>query len=157
VHHEYLHKEQTDPRRTFVEKLIKLCGVAGHIIVYNQSFEIARNNDLARDFPEYAPALNIINSRVVDLLEPFKKRWLYNPNQKSSASIKAVLPAFTDLSYDDLKISHGGDAMLQYAEFVNGNLPDGELLALWDNLTEYCKQDTYAMKLLLDILRKVVE
>jgi len=154
VHHEYLHKEQTDPRRLFAEKLIELCGVDGHVIVYNQSFEIARNNDLASDFPEYAPALNAINSRVIDLLEPFRKRWLYNPNQKSSASIKAVLPAFTDLSYDDLEISHGGDAMLQYNAFINGILPETEQPALWDNLIEYCKQDTYAMVLLLDVLRK---
>ena len=126
----------------------------GHVIVYNQSFEIARNNDLARDFPEYATALNAINSRIIDLLEPFKKRWLYNPNQKSSASIKAVLPAFTDLSYDDLEISHGGDAMLQYNAFINGSLPEAEQPALWDNLIEYCKQDTYAMVLILDVIRK---
>lgn len=155
VHHEYLHKEQTDPRRFFAEKLIDLCGVDGHVIVYNQSFEIARNNDLARDFPEYATALNAINSRVIDLLEPFRKRWLYNPSQKSSASIKTVLPAFTDLSYDDLEISHGGDAMLQYNSFINGSLPETEQPALWKNLVEYCKQDTYAMVLLLEVLIKI--
>ena len=126
------------------------------MIVYNQSFEIARNNDLARDFPEYASAMTAINARVIDLLLPFKSRWLYHPNQKSSASIKAVLPAFTDLSYDELEIAHGSDAMLQYGAFVNGNLPEGELPALWDNLTEYCQQDTYTMKLLLDVLKKVV-
>ena len=66
-----------------------------------------------------------------------------------------MLPAFTDRSYDDLEISHGGDAMLQYAEFVNGTLPEDDLPSLWDNLTEYCKQDTYAMKLLLDVLTEV--
>ncbi len=153
IHHEYLHKEPTDPRRALAERLIELCGSDGHIIVYNQSFEIARNNDLARDFPEHASAMNAINARIIDLLLPFKSRWLYHPDQKSSASIKAVLPAFTDLSYDDLEISHGGDAMLQYAAFVNGTFSEVELPALWDNLTEYCKQDTYAMMLLLDVLR----
>ena len=153
VHYEYLHKEQTDPRPSFTEQLVELCGHDGHVIVYNQSFEIARNNDLARDFPEYSTALNAINSRVIDLLEPFKKRWLYNPSQKSSASIKAVLPAFTDLSYDDLEISNGGDAMMQYNAFINGNLPEDELSTLWDNLTEYCKQDTYAMVLLFNVLK----
>ncbi len=157
VHNEYPHKEQTDPRRVFAEKLIELCGVDGHVIVYNQSFEIARNNDLARDFPEYTTALNAINSRVVDLLELFKKRWLYSPSQKSSASIKVVLPAFTDLSYDDLEISHGGDAMLQYNAFINGKLAESELSLLWDNLTEYCKQDTYAMFLLVQALIEKVK
>lgn len=155
VHHEYLHKEQTDPRRAFAERLIDLCGHDGNIIVYNQSFEIARNNDLARDFPEYAAAINAINTRIIDLLLPFKSRWLYHPDQKSSASIKSVLPAFTDISYDDLEISHGGDAMLRYTAFINGSLPEGDLSALWNNLTKYCKQDTYAMVLLLQNLRGV--
>ncbi len=107
---------------------------------------------MARDFPEYAAAIEAINARIIDLLVPFKKRWLYHPDQKSSASIKAVLPAFTDLSYDDLEIAHGGDAMLQYGAFLNGSFPEDDLPSLWENFTAYCKQDTYAMKLLLDVL-----
>lgn len=157
MHHEYLHKEQTDPRRDFAEKLVELCGSEGTVLVYNQAFEISRNNELAKEFPEYAAAIQSINARVLDLFVPFKKRWLYNPSQNSSASIKAVLPAFTDLNYDDLEIGHGGEAMRQYGAFINGSLPESELPTLWDNLTEYCKQDTYAMVLLLQALRKVTE
>jgi len=83
---------------------------------------------------------------------PFKKRWLYHPNKNSSASIKAVLPTFTDLSYDDLEISHGGEAMRQYGAFMAGELKETLWPALWNDLTEYCKQDTYAMVLLLGVL-----
>ena len=157
VHHEYLHKEQTDPRRAFAEKLVELCGNEGSVLVYNQAFEIARNNELANDFPEHAAAIQAINARVLDLLVPFKSRWLYHPNQNSSASIKAVLPAFTDLNYDDLEIGHGGEAMRQYGAFMSGDLHESLWPDLWDNLTEYCQQDTYAMVVLLDVLRKVVE
>lgn len=156
VHHEYLHKERIDPRHAFAEKLIDLCGDNGTVLVYNQAFEIARNNDLARDFPEYAQSLQAINSRIVDLLVPFRKRWLYHPDQASSASIKAVLPAFTDRSYDDLEISDGNKAMMQYGAFMAGELDESLWPDLWSNLTEYCKQDTYAMVLLLDVLTECV-
>lgn len=154
-HHEYLHKDRTDPRRAFAERLIELCGNDGTILVYNQAFEIPRNNELARDFPDFANAIQAINARVLDLLMPFKKRWLYHSNQKSSASIKAVLPAFTDISYDGLEISDGSEAMLQYRAFLKGIMDDGDSSDMWNNLTEYCKQDTYAMKLLLDVLIKI--
>lgn len=101
------------------------------MLVYNQAFEIARNNELTRDFPEYADAIEAINARVLDLLVPFKSRWLYHPNQNSSASIKAVLPAFTDLSYDDLEIGHGGEVMRQYGAFMSGDLKE----SLWPDLS----------------------
>jgi len=152
LHHEFLHKERTDPRPHFIKNLIGLCGQKGSVIVYNQAFEIARNNELAKDFPQYASKINSITERMVDLLVPFKNRWLYHPDQKSSASIKAVLPCFTDHHYGDLEIGHGGEAMLQYGAFVNGSLENDDLPSLWDNLSEYCRQDTYAMKLLLDRL-----
>jgi len=84
THHEFLHKDRSDPRRNFAEKLVELCGDKGTVLVYNQSFEIARNKELAQDFPEYADAIQAINARVVDLLEPFKQRWLYHPNQHST-------------------------------------------------------------------------
>lgn len=153
THHEFLHKDRSDPRRNFAKKLVELCGDRGTVLVYNQSFEIARNKELAQDFPEYADAIQAINARVVDLLEPFKQRWLYHPNQHSSASIKAVLPCFTDLSYTDLEISNGGEAMLQYKDFIAGKMPESEIDDLWQNLSAYCEQDTYAMVLLLDVLK----
>lgn len=157
VHDEYLHKERTDPRRAFAERLIELCGHEGTVLIYNKAFEIARNNELAKDFPDLAADIQAINARVLDLLVPFKKRWLYHPNQNSSASIKAVLPTFTDLDYKDMKISHGGEAMLQYGNFMKGLIEAADLEELWQNLIAYCKQDTYGMVLLLDVLREYGE
>lgn len=156
VHYEYLHKAQTDPRRAFAKKLIKRCGSNGTILVYNQEFEAARNRDLAREYPEFALALVAINSRMIDLQIPFTKRWLYHPNQSSSLSIKAVLSAFTNLNYEDMEIGDGVEAMQEYSAFMQGEVGDGENLDLWSNLTEYCKQDTYAMVLLLGILHQQI-
>ena len=85
---------------------------------------------------------------------PFEKRWLYHPKQYGSASIKAVLPCFTDLSYENLNIANGGEAMNQYAAFIQGNIPTQKQAKLWEDLTTYCKLDTYAMVKLMDVLYK---
>ena len=154
THHEYLHKERTDPRPTFIKQLIQYCGNKGTVLVYSQAFEYKRNEELADNFPEYADAINAINARIIDLLIPFKQRWLYHPKQRSSASIKAVLPAFTDQSYEDTNISHGEAAMVQYHTFMKGLTNTADQETLWWNLTDYCQRDTYAMVLLLDVLRK---
>lgn len=153
VHHEFLHKERNDPRPFFVKRLVELCGDKGTILVYNQAFEMTRNRELMQNFPAFAEALQKINNRVVDLLVPFKNRWLYHPDQKGSASIKAVLPAFTNLGYADLEIGNGGEAMRQYSAFMSGALEPESCPQLWNNLSIYCKQDTYAMVEMLNILR----
>ena len=153
-HYEFLHKDASDPRRAFAEDLIRLCEGRGSIIVYNQTYEKTRNKELADLFPDLSDQLAAINDRMVDLLVPFRNLWLYDPCQHGSASIKAVLPAFTDLSYADLEIGNGGEAAMKYEVFARGDCPADELPSLWENLSRYCEQDTYAMVLLLDVLKK---
>ena len=48
-HFEFLHKEPTDPRLDLTERLIPLCGNRGSIVVYNKSFEVTCNRDLAKE------------------------------------------------------------------------------------------------------------
>ncbi len=153
-HFEFIHKECSDPREHFTEALTRLCGKSGSIIVYNQAFEMTRNRELAEFLPNYAKKLHSINERVVDLMIPFRKRWLYSPKQKSSASIKYVLPAFTELSYANMAIANGQDAMDAYTAFAKGIYPPQELPALWNNLSKYCELDTLAMVELLNVLRE---
>ena len=156
-HHEFIHKDASDPRRVMSEALIDLCGNRGSVIVYNASFEKGRNNALADNFPEFADDLLAINNRMIDLLVPFKKRWLYHPAQKSSASIKAVLPAFTDISYEKLGITNGAEAAMLYQQFAKGNISDKDIEHLWHDLSKYCEMDTLAMVRLMAVLRETVE
>ncbi len=156
-HHEFLHKETTDPREAFVQSLIATCGDRGSVIVYNRPFEASRNRDLAEDFPEYAAALIAINERMVDLMIPFKNRMVYRPEQQSSYSIKRVLPAFVpELSYKDMAIGDGSAAMEIYLRFAKGNYPADQLDDLWANLSAYCELDTLAMVKLLDVLKSKI-
>ena len=156
THHEFLHKERTDPRHAFIQTLISLCGTKGSIVTYSQTFEEGVNRVLIESFPEYAAVLGAINARMVDLLLPFKNRWLYHPDQQSSASIKKVLPAFTDLSYEGMSIGNGQDASQKYMDFMQGKLSPEATESLWQALTEYCGLDTLAMKMLMDVLHQKI-
>jgi hypothetical protein len=149
----YLHWQQTDPREEFVEQLLKQCGTSGPIIVYNKAFEAGCVAALAEVFPQHAAALLALNERMVDLLVPFKQRWLYHPKQNGSASIKAVLPAFTDKSYEELDIAEGSAASDQYMAFMLGKLADSEKEKLYSDLIAYCEMDTHAMVELMRIAR----
>lgn len=151
-HIEFLHQERSDPRRALAEALVKSCGEKGSIVVYNQAFEMTRNKELAELFPDLAADLLDINERVIDQLIPFRSRALYSYKQKSSASIKYVLPAFSDLSYKGMNIANGGEAMSKYLAFLEGSQTEEESKQMFADLLKYCGQDTYAMVLLMKVL-----
>ena len=151
-HFEFLHQEKSDPRKDFIHSLVNNCGDNGSIIVYYEPFEKSRNKELAKDFSEYSKPLLNLNERIIDLMVPFKKKYIYSPKQESSNSIKKVLPAFTDLSYQNLEIKSGGDAMDIYADFIKGKINLDQKLT--KNLLEYCKLDTYAM---VELLQKIAK
>lgn len=153
-HLEFLHQKRSDPRRALAEALVKGCGKKGSVVVYNQQFEKTRNKELAALFPDLSTDILAINERVVDQLIPFRNRYLYSPKQNSSASIKYVLPAFSDLSYKGMNIANGGDAMSKYLAFMEGKQTPEESKQMFADLLKYCGQDTYAMVLLMDVLYK---
>ena len=146
-----------DPRPGFLEALQSCLGPSGSIVSYNSGFETARLRDLIASFPS-ADWIDSILPRFAeaDLLKPFQKFALYHPSQHGSASIKAVLPAFTDLSYDDLTIQEGGTASNQFLRLLKGQVPAQEISGLRDSLLRYCERDTYAMVKLVEKLRFMV-
>jgi len=154
-HHEFLSIEKSDPREALTKSLVSLCGSKGSIIVYNRGFEAGCNRRLGAAFPNYEEALNELNERMVDLLTPFKKRWLYSPAQNGSASIKNVLPSFSKLDYEELEIGGGGEASSSYQAFVEDKLSSEESVSLFENLSKYCSLDTYAMVVLIEKLREI--
>jgi hypothetical protein len=151
-HVDYLHLEKSDPRPPLIENLIKECGSTGSIIVYYESFEKSRNKELADFMPEYKDEILSINTRIVDLYVPFKRRWAYSPKQNGSASIKAVLPALTDINYDHLDIRKGDLASLTYLNFLNGKISIDSNSKVKRSLKEYCKLDTFAMVEIYNLL-----
>ncbi len=151
-HFEFLGTPPADPRPEFIRSLLSGIGESGSIIVWNQTFEITRLREIARDFPEYAAAIDPLFARVADLMVPFRRKHLYTPEMKDSYSLKAVLPALVnDLSYADLEIREGGMAGLTYELlFDDEDIESVRLKRM--NLLEYCKMDTLSMVKILEKL-----
>jgi hypothetical protein len=154
-HYEFLGDGLHDPRKEFTETLLAHLGTMGSIVCYNMSFEKSRLNELAALFPEHANALDNLNTRIVDLMIPFRKQWYYHPNFKGSYSIKAVLPVLVpELRYDELDIQEGGMASLVYSQLKYQDAVTATLQR--QALREYCKLDTLAMVRIVEVLREKV-
>jgi hypothetical protein len=134
-----------DPREEFIEKLLDATKLSGKIIVYNKSFEIARLNEIARDFPKYENDIEELIDKIIDIMIPFQKKWYYSPEMQGSYSIKAVLPALVpELNYNDLEISDGGTASLEYENLLK-ETDEFRIEQIRNNLLKYCKLDTFAL------------
>ena len=152
-HLEFLAEDDRDPRQEFIRSLCKVLGRRGKIVVYNASFESQRLGELADWLPEFRDRIKKIQERLWDLW-PFVKEHIYHPQFRGSFSLKAVLPALVpDLSYEDMEVSHGGEAGLAWDRMIRGGLGPDERQQLRSALLAYCRQDTLAMVRILDVLR----
>ncbi len=168
----FLASDHSDVREELIKEMIKVIDLTngGTVLVYNKSFESARIKELANIFPEYKNELLKINEAIYDLLdivktsknvylelgyseEESKEVNFYHNDLQGSYSIKKVLPIFSNLSYKDLEVQHGGDAILAYVKMKDMEKEDIEVLR--NQLLAYCRQDTWAMFLILDEFRKI--
>lgn len=161
VHRSFLSLEPDDPRPPLLAALRRAIGSDGRVVAYNQGFEKRVLSDLARRFPADAGWIADMSERFVDLFAPFRTLAYYDPAQRGSASLKAVLPALTGKGYDGFAIAHGGDASLAYLRAAHG-MPDGErppsaeIDATRLALEQYCGQDTLGMVRIVERLSEEV-
>jgi hypothetical protein len=166
-HLHFLSPDNNDHRLELVEKLIEYIDLSngGTVLVYNKSFEYTRIKEFSFLFPEHKKALEKINRHIFDLIDlvntraEFYKKELgfseeesktvnyYNNRLHGSYSIKKVLPIFSDLTYEGMPVGNGTEAIAAYANF--NNLESEDLEKLQKDLIEYCKQDTWAMVVVL--------
>lgn len=152
-HKEYLHQEAgTDPRQEFMEKLKEDIGEEGSIIAWSMGYEKQILRKVMSDLQIDNQFFNDLQTRFVDLMQPFQQFSLYHPSQKGSYSLKYVLPAFTELRYSDLDIADGGTAAIEYLKAFKGELAEDESARVYNDLLKYCELDTYAMVELLEVL-----
>lgn len=159
-HKEFLAEiDDTDYLRHFAESMIKDMPENGSVIIYNKSFEPARNNEIARMYPDLKDEMDRINSNIVDFLEPFKQRKYYTKEMHGSASIKAVLPALypnnPELDYHNLPVVHnGGEASEAFLSLKNKTKEEQKEIR--HGLLVYCKLDTLAMVKLWKKFKEIV-
>lgn len=155
-HFYFLAEHGTDPRKSFLESLLKHTEINGTVLVYDALMERNILNGLKKDFPEYAAEIDLRLKRFLDLMIPFQERSFYHPAMKNSYSIKNLLHALVpDLSYTDLKISSGSIAMIAF-EHLQTETDMFKILEIRDELLEYCKLDTLSMVKIFEILEKQI-
>ena len=144
AHHEFLHTEGTDPRKSLAESLLESLGSKGSICVYSP-YEKSVIEQLAEFLPELRTALKALVKRIWDL-HPIVKEHYYHPEFGGSYSLKEVLPALVpSLRYDDLNIREGGQAASEYYKMVFVETDWIERARIQEALLAYCKRDTLAM------------
>ena len=161
-HYSFLSLEPTDPRGLLLETLRKAIGSDGQLVAWNQSFEKSRLEELANSLPEHADWAREAKGRFVDLMTPFKNFAYYNPAQRGSASLKAVLPAITGHGYDGFAIANGSQAPLAFLYAAFGT-EDGkkasseEIGGIRRALERYCGQDTEGMVWIVERLAELAK
>ena len=156
THMEFLHTTNSNPGFSLLKQLREDIGDKGTVLVWYEIFEKGRNKELGEMFPEYAPLMNAINERIVDLIIPFSKNWFVDKDFFGSASIKSVLPVLiSELSYEKLAIHEGGTASRIWKELVFDGKYAEKKEQVRKDLLEYCRMDTLAMVQLFKFLSKI--
>lgn len=169
----FLAETSGDEREEMIKELIKRIDPdKGTMFAQNVSFERSRLNELAHVFPEYKEQLLKIVKNSTDLIyfvkggkEQYKALGFdedrsslvnyYHKDLSGSYSIKKTLPVLSDLSYKNLEVKNGTEALVTYSLYDKMN--EFDLERAKKALRIYCKQDTWAMVVILDALRKLVD
>ena len=162
-----------DEREELIKYLLSNIDVRkGTLLAQNVNFEKGRILELANMFPKYREKLIMLSKRTFDLLyilnnnkefyqahgftkEDVNTVNFYDYRLSGSYSIKKTLPLFSDLSYDNLEVKNGTEAIISYANYKN--ISKEELEETLGYLKVYCRQDTWAMVEILNKIRKLVD
>jgi hypothetical protein len=153
-HIEFLHDSSSNPVRAICESLKTNIGSGGSVIAWYAVFEKARNTQLGELVPEYKEFFEDLNSRIVDLMDPFKAGYYVHKDFKGSSSIKNVLPVLIpELSYKELEIHEGSSASRLWMDAVLYEKAGFNKAKILKDLKEYCKLDTLAMVRIYEFLK----
>jgi hypothetical protein len=145
-----------DPRPALLTSLKQHIGNAGTILAFNIAFEKGVLDQMAHAFPRHRPWINQMLPRIKDLIVPFRKAAYHHPDQHGSNSLKQIMPALTDQSYDDMEISDGANASDEFMRVTFGDVSDAERHRVRSQLLRYCGQDTGGMINILGRLRRMI-
>jgi hypothetical protein len=146
-HIEFISFGPGDPSIDLVHHMQEHMPKKGSVIVWNESFEATRNREMAEGMLNASEFLLQLNNRMVDLAEIFRLGVYVDREFHGSWSIKNVLPVLApDLSYHDLPIHKGDQALLAWWDVASGAVSDPkERQKIQADLLQYCALDTWAM------------
>ena len=141
-----------DCRKEFIENLIEMIPSEGPIVAYNSfSAEVLRIEELANQFPEYKDKLKSIAKRFIDIAEVFSKGMVYDIRFKGQLSLKNIDAVISNISYKDLDVKDGLEAVLNFRRYESSN--DN---IIKEALVKYCNQDAYSLVLICDYLNSLI-
>lgn len=153
----YIAAPDGDNREAFLKAFLEATKEPGQIVVFNTLLEKGILYQLGKLFPSYAGAIKERVLRMVDLETPFKKDWFYHPGMLGGYSMKNILPALVpELSYNNLNIRDGADAMLIYQQLVEEK-DDVKKEAQLADLKAYCQMDTLGLYKVYLYLESLIE
>jgi hypothetical protein len=143
---------KADPSLSLLENLSGDLGAVGTVVVWNKTFEMTMNREMAKVHPEFAAFVEDLNARIYDLGELVNLGYYLHPGFKGSWSIKNVLPVMVPhLSYKKMAINKGDQASVAWWNITFGELEENEKKKLVEALKKYCELDTLAM---VEIVKK---
>lgn len=175
-HYEYLAPDHADHRRDLAEQMIKDIDLSngGTVLAYHAVFEKTRISELMTLFPDLRDKLELIYNSVFDLedvihaslnvyqkydplysIDGKPKFNFYDKHLHASFSIKKLLPIFTNLTYSDLEVQNGTEAILVYGMLPE--LTEEEYKNKYLALRKYCRQDTWSMVKILQGLIEMIK
>ncbi len=156
-HSEFLSRGDDGLSRSVAESLRDaMSGGIGTVLVWYESFEKGRNDEMAVMFPDLAEFFNEVNAKTYDLMKIFSENLYIHPEFKGRNSIKKVMPVLVpSLDYTALGISDGLAATIKWFHAAKRNLLDAERETIFQDLLEYCTLDTMAMVKIYDVLREI--
>lgn len=145
-HVEYLHTSLTDPSKNVAELLKQYILPGGTTIAWHKSYEAGVNKEIGMRLPDYANFFEMVNSSLYDLKDIFHDQHYIHHGFHGSASLKKVLPIIAPkLTYKELDIQDGGQAVDAWWKMVSPSTNKEESDQIANHLKVYCGQDTYAM------------
>ena len=145
-HEQFIQADDKDPAEHLSVSLKEHIGPTGSIIVWSKKFENSRNKELAEMVPAYEDFFQDLVARTYDLMDIVDKQHYVHPGFKGKSSIKYVGPVLApDVSYGDLEVKSGIDAIEGYRQLTSGELSDVDRERKIVDMLTYCKLDTWAM------------
>ena len=148
-----------DERENMVKELVNRIDInSGTMLAQNVTFERTRLKELAHIFPEYSTHLLKIVEHSTDLLYFLKTNSkVYEELGYDSERVSKI--NFYDKnqsgSYKNLEVKNGTEALVTYSKY--DIMSESDLIRSKKALVTYCKQDTWAMVVILDALRNLIK
>jgi CRISPR/Cas system-associated exonuclease Cas4 (RecB family) len=156
IHKEFLADGTKEPSGELAKALSHDINIpGGTFIVWNKTFEMSRNKEMAALYPDYKDVMKQFNDNVFDLMTIFSNQYYVHPHFKGKTSLKKVLPVlYKKNCYSDLTINQGQLASVMWFNMIKNIMPRTKKNTLKINLLKYCEMDTYGMVEILNVLKK---